>query len=997
MSYVFSERIQQLAHRISKLENPDLTPFAHCSKLNSVLLILKDIPGLLLALPPNSTKLTMKQVSALTSLYSVLDQLEELFRSCRRETCVQFLLSTPVTGPKYEISALRDAAMSAFRQLGLPDIAKLFEISEHEINEQDMVDMKRIVQILIQVSLKQREDANHDLAARFASLKKMGLEVSRDDTENVTIPELPANLRLVVKHEDVELGKQIGKGQSGTVYLGKMKKTGEEAAVKVLFKRSLTQPELESFKREIFAMSILNHPSLLKFMGYTEEAPFYLITEYMGNGSLFDILRKKPESLTPTLRSVIALQVARGLEYLHGKGVIHRDLKSLNILMDKNNHAKICDFGMARTGRTDGPKTGMIGTAHWMAPEVLMSSPDYDQKVDVYSFGIFMWELLTGDMPYKNMKQTDIMVGVTMGNLRPTIPDDCPQKIRDLIEICWSQDPAMRPKMSKVVSRLSRSNYHFPGTEEGEFQLQTGVVGRHRSARSQMDHERRHRSKSKQQRASDSLTNFQAPEKLIHDIDSNTPDKDSLIRLLTNLIRKKDLAEKIAAVNGNHVFVDVLSNERNELVNDVLHGLLRCKCPDIFDVSVLKVLLTYKDCAEDDKRQKAMECLMNAANMRLEFLTGAPSFLVQLLGFLSHPLDKELVVELLHLTSQLIPMFNQIPEGLVTLLVRFWSVSDEYRTQTGQCIIAALTSKHCQAQSVGREDWLALLKHLEDARTILSSYCQSEAHLPCDHTFVKALFELSASTQVLDILAEMAKQPRFSKIILGLLPVGEDTRIAASIYIPFMEDESCYPVLVKIPEFYAVASYLVATGKIELACQALKKCDIVPAMIGQTRLCEILAQVMSATEDERTLMSLMAAIFSISKVVYVPEFAKLLPKFVGYLFGSSYPLRKPSFLCIAALSTYGVDQINYDKLLPVCAFYANSDSALMREVAATILRDHVCDKGINLAKVVRLFLDSFSEYDPVNTPIVLDALAQAVRATPIDPALAERLSALVKK
>ena len=993
MSYAFSQKMEQLAHRISKLENPDLTPFAHCSKLNSVLLVLKDIPAILLSLPANQTNLTMKQVSALTSLYSILEQLEELFRSCRRETAVQFLLSTPVTGPKYEITALRDAAASAFRQLGLPDIAKTFEISPHELNEQDMVDMKRVMQILIQVSLKKRDDATQDLAMRFNSLKQIGLEVSQDDTENITISELPANLRLVVKHEDVELGKQIGKGQSGTVYLGKMKKTGEEAAVKVLFKRSLTQPELESFRREIFAMSILNHPSLLRFMGYTEEAPFYLITEYMNNGSLFDLLRKNPQALTPTLRSVIALEVARGLEYLHGKGVIHRDLKSLNILMDKNFHAKICDFGMARTGKTAGPKTGMIGTAHWMAPEVLMSAPDYDQKVDVYSFGIFMWELLTGDLPYKNMKQTDIMVGVTMGHLRPPIPDDCPHKIRALIEMCWSQDPAMRPKMSKVVSRLCHSNYHFVGTEESEFQLLTGVVGRHRMARSQADHERKHR-KSRQQRASDSLTTLHEPEKLIQEIDSNTPEKPGYIRLLASLLKKKEIAQKIAAANGNRVLVEVLSDESNELVNDVMRGLVRCKCPEIFDVSVLKALLAYQESADDEKRQRAVECLMNAAKQRLEFLTGAPSFLMQLLGFLSRPLDKELIPELLQVTQSLLEIM-QIPDGLVTILVRFWCTSEEFRAETGQCIITAVTSKRAQSQTAVREDWLSLWKHFDEAQPILSGYCQIEEPLPGDHTFIKSLFEMSGNQRVLDILAELAKKPRFSRIILGLLPVSEDTRAAAPIYLPFLEDETSYPVLVKVPEFYAVASYLIASGNSEIACQALKKCDIVPATIQQTRLCEILAQAVSTTDDERTLMSLMAAVFSISKVVYIPCFASLLPKFFGYLFGSSDTLRMPSFLCIAALSTYGVDEIDYSSFIPVCAFYANSDSALMREVATTILRDHVCDKGINLTKTVRLFLDNFSEYDPINTPVVVNALMKAVRQSPIDAALAERLSALV--
>ena len=139
---------------------------------------------------------------------------------------------------------------------------------------------------------------------------------------------------------------------------------------------------------------------------------------------------------------------------------------------------------MARLNSND-PKTGLIGTVHWMAPEVLMSSPTYDSKVDVYSFGIFLWELLTGDMPYQDKKPHEIIAMVTDGD-RPPLPDNVPPKLRDLITKCWSQNTNERPTMSSVVTSLVDRNSHFPGTDEAEFQLATGipVVNQHRVTKS---------------------------------------------------------------------------------------------------------------------------------------------------------------------------------------------------------------------------------------------------------------------------------------------------------------------------------------------------------------------------------------------------------------------------------------------------------------------------------------------------------------------------------
>ena len=106
MSGTLYEKIQQILNRIRKFESPDLTPYVHCSKLNSLLFVLKEAGQILEKAPNDGVKVTMKQINALTSIHSIIEQFDELFRSCKSETCVQFLLSMPVTGVKYEVTAL---------------------------------------------------------------------------------------------------------------------------------------------------------------------------------------------------------------------------------------------------------------------------------------------------------------------------------------------------------------------------------------------------------------------------------------------------------------------------------------------------------------------------------------------------------------------------------------------------------------------------------------------------------------------------------------------------------------------------------------------------------------------------------------------------------------------------------------------------------------------------------------------------------------------------
>ena len=148
------------------------------------------------------------------------------------------------------------------------------------------------------------------------------------------------------------------------------------------------------------------------------------------------------------------MEIAQGINYLHSFNppILHRDLKSLNILLDKNYVIKIADFGWARL--RNNQMTKMRGTFQWMAPEVI-SKENYTEKADVYSFGIILWEFWSKDPPYKGVKAKEVANNVKNNpKYRPIIPNNCPEEIGELMELCWDANPKKRPTFLEIIKFL---------------------------------------------------------------------------------------------------------------------------------------------------------------------------------------------------------------------------------------------------------------------------------------------------------------------------------------------------------------------------------------------------------------------------------------------------------------------------------------------------------------------------------------------------------------
>nr|XP_016513088.1 PREDICTED: serine/threonine-protein kinase HT1-like [Nicotiana tabacum] len=280
------------------------------------------------------------------------------------------------------------------------------------------------------------------------------------DAQNVTIS---IDKKLLIDLQQLSIGPIISEAHYSVVYQGLYKSL--PVAIKVIQpeKSSNVSPERKvKFEREITMLSRVKHDSIVKFIGASTEPALILVTELMKG----DTLQKYLWSIRPhcpdfNLSLSFALGISRAMEYLHAIGIIHRDLKPSNLLLTEDKtRIKLADFGLARVV-AETEMTAEAGTYRWMAPELLYTEPadygvkkkHYNHKVDVYSFSMVLWELLTNDTPFKG--KTDIMAAnATAKNLRPST-DNIPKDIVPLISSCWSEDPADRPEFAQISDILA--------------------------------------------------------------------------------------------------------------------------------------------------------------------------------------------------------------------------------------------------------------------------------------------------------------------------------------------------------------------------------------------------------------------------------------------------------------------------------------------------------------------------------------------------------------
>lgn len=280
----------------------------------------------------------------------------------------------------------------------------------------------------------------------------------------------PSLGRRPIPYSSLYFTRVLSKGAFGEVWLAQLE--NKQVAVKrILNERRNDEKEIECFAAEIKLMASFYHPKIVAFLGISWNAQndMCAITEYMAKGDLYGFLKRKVGQLNWRDHKIyLAEDVADALVYLHSltPKVIHRDLKSKNILLDDAFRAKLSDFGISRERSLEETMTAGVGTIYWTAPEVLMGKK-YTEKADIFSFGIVMSELDTHEVPYadqrdaagKKIQGMKIVQMVLKKGLRPSFTPTCPPIVHELAQRCLDAEPENRPDALELL-RLVQDLQH---------------------------------------------------------------------------------------------------------------------------------------------------------------------------------------------------------------------------------------------------------------------------------------------------------------------------------------------------------------------------------------------------------------------------------------------------------------------------------------------------------------------------------------------------------
>jgi serine/threonine protein kinase len=264
-----------------------------------------------------------------------------------------------------------------------------------------------------------------------------------------------------VKYPELEFVESLGSGEFGQVFRGRFR--GEEVAIKRLFwDATMSELVMQDLSKEIESFRHLNHKRLVRFIGACLELPNpCLITEYMPGGSLHHLLHVRRLRL-PTLHATnMCLQLADGVMYLHSQTptVVHRDLKSLNVVLDLSLNIKICDFGLTESmERTHMTKKNKGGSPRYMAPELFDSKTKITEKIDMWAMGCIVVEIFGGPLPYEEISTlADLTREMLVHRRTPAVPEKIPHEIRVVASGCLNFDHRLRPTSRQAFDRLKVS------------------------------------------------------------------------------------------------------------------------------------------------------------------------------------------------------------------------------------------------------------------------------------------------------------------------------------------------------------------------------------------------------------------------------------------------------------------------------------------------------------------------------------------------------------
>ena len=260
-----------------------------------------------------------------------------------------------------------------------------------------------------------------------------------------------------IQWPDIDMGEnsRVGIGSYGEVFRGRWR--GTEVAVKRFLDQQLSPQVTQEFRAEVAMMKRLRHPNIVLFMGAVPKPPnLSIVTEYMPRGSLFKLLHRSGKPPDERRRVRMAVDIAKGMHYLHccTPPIVHRDLKSPNILVNRDWSVKVSDFGLSRVkSSTFLSSRSQAGTPEWMAPEVLRNELS-NEKSDMYGYGVILYELMTLKVPWEGMNPMAVVGAVGFQGRSLEIPEGTDPEAAAIITACFRSDPAERPDFGTVLDQL---------------------------------------------------------------------------------------------------------------------------------------------------------------------------------------------------------------------------------------------------------------------------------------------------------------------------------------------------------------------------------------------------------------------------------------------------------------------------------------------------------------------------------------------------------------
>lgn len=998
--------VDNLKAGIDRLRTFELTSKVHCSKINSLLTSFFELRPMLDQLfPRKKVKNSRKRRRCLKELISLLLEFEEVCRKCSEETSdfQDFIVGTPIKKIFDKFFTIRQNSIAALRAIGANEAADVFVRSPDMLCNENHVDLKRLHRLLLQIkncrSFADSRYFRENLSKRMQSMAKHGF-YSEDYSDVIEVPEMN---KFILSHDDIERDKstaQIGNGRSATVSLGRIK--GQEGlfAIKVLRCRSLTPPELESLQREITILASLSHPALVKLRGYTNEPPFCLVTDYVKNGSLFAFLREKKDQLSPTDRTLIALDVASGMSYIHDHKIMHRDLKSLNILLDENKRAKLCDFGLARI-ITYEPMSGLVGTAQWMAPEVLLSKPSYNASIDVYSYGIVLWELLTSKVPYEGIDLAVLPRLVVNDGLRPVIPEGTPPGLASLITSCWNANPMLRPTFHQITQLLTSPAYMFPGTDvsmiprcnhrhaastcdplifpdvpvkprptakalsDGRMdQKFTGVDSnmlQMAEAIEKQNDENLHTAIANILAYLKHTPNVSDPDNFVSDLmslaaDAPLPQKVPIVRLLAESLSAPEVLQGFFKEGGPD-FLCTLLETRDPQVVDVTLGIIEKHSSDeMYPIAVIRCLLSFCDFSDASLRIRALNNLLMVAQRQREFLCTIPAFISHLLDYSVCPLPDTVWENLLNTAADLLSGINNMPDCLTDSLSQLLSrVPERFWEKAGRCISIGL--RYPEMMEAFPEQYWALAKgYFSIFKTFFISFLKAPPKEP--RAMIESLMEIARTEKdALVVLIRFSSHEQCAKEIVSLLPIRNrvDDTLLLRLYSSLIEvgyEEAVY----QQNEFYSVVLSLISVGISDYLCQLLRSSYINIEIARSLGYVDSLSRAIMATTDHEVLWNLLRVVHKWCTRYYIREFEVLIPHLNDLLRSSESSARLGSFLCLTVFAEHTKKDIDTVLICKVALYYVSHESELIQELAKTFLEKNMESFTSNIAEFATLFI-----------------------------------------